>query len=259
MILNISYDEKEIEFVRHRILQGDVPRYLYKYRNEEQAIRFLKNQEIFFSNYKEFNDPFEGSANLITDFTPQQLFNSLVYGELPTAAAAEVTMKFENGTFDGKKVLIDAVEEAKNSIGYYCMSSRPDNLLLWAHYANSHHGVCLKFDILEDIVTFLVPVPIEYNSEHMNFNVLNSDILSLMRRKSRDWEYEQEVRIIKPDFHGLKKVKHTALKEIIFGCRTSDEKKEEIMMEALNNGFTDVKFSEATMKNDSYGLLITTK
>ena len=255
MVFNISYDEKDIEFVRHRILQGDVPRYLYKYRNEEQAIRFLINQEIYFSNYKEFNDPFEGSANLNTDFTPQQFFYSLISGGLSTVAAAEVTMKFKNGTFDGKNVLIDAVEEAKDSIGYYCMSSRPDNLLMWAHYANSHYGVCFKFDILEDIDTFLVPVPIEYNSDFIDFNVLNSDILSLIRRKSRDWEYEQEVRIIKPDFHGLKKVKNTALKEIIFGCRTCEGKREEIMKEALNNGFTDVAFSEA-IKSDSFELLI---
>lgn len=258
MVFNISYNESEIEFVRYRILQGDVPRYLYKYRNVEQAIQFLKDQNIYFSKYKEFNDPFESSANLITDFTPQQLFKSLVSGGLSTAAATDVAMKYENGTFDGKNVLKDAVEEAKDSIGYYCMSSRPDIKLMWAHYANGHKGVCLKFDILEDIETFLIPVPIDYNSDHIDFHVLDSNILSLMRRKSCDWEYEHEVRIIKPDFHGLKKVKRAALKEIIFGCRTSEENREKIKSEALNNGFVDVIFSEAKMKSDSYGLLINT-
>ena len=49
MVFNISYNESEIEFVRYRILQGDVPRYLYKYRNVEQAIQFLKDQNIYFS------------------------------------------------------------------------------------------------------------------------------------------------------------------------------------------------------------------
>ena len=256
MVFNISYNEKDIEFVRHRILQGDVPRFLYKYRDENQVVRFLKDQKIFFSNFKEFNDPFESSANYIVDFTPLQHYNSLISAGFTHAAATEVAKQIESGNIKGKDVLKEAIEIALRNIGYYCMTSRPDNLLMWAHYADCHRGVCLEFDILEDIDSFLIPVPIEYNSDYINFDVLNSDITGLIRRKSCDWAYEQEYRIIKPDFHGLKKVKRTALKEIIFGCRTSEETREEIISEALNNGFTDVKFSQAMKKSDSYGLLI---
>lgn len=254
MVFNISYDEREIEFVRHRVLQGDVPRFLYKYRSEDQAVQFLKNQNIYFSNFKEFNDPFESSANIIADFTPQQYYNFLISTGFSHIYASEAANQIEKGkVYD---VLKEAIEIALQNIGYYCMTSRPDNLLMWAHYADCHRGVCLKFDILEDIDSFLIPAPIEYNSEYINFDVLDSDITKLIRRKSCDWAYEQEYRIIKPDFHGLKKVKRSALKEIIFGCRTSEEVRDEIISETLNNGFPDVKFSEAIKRSDSYGLLI---
>ena len=36
--------------------------------------------------------------------------------------------------------------------GIACFLSNCDNLLMWAHYADSHKGVCLKFNILEDTI-----------------------------------------------------------------------------------------------------------
>ena len=256
MVFNISYSEKEIEFVRKRILLGDVPRFLYKYRDVSSAIQFLKDQSIYFSNFKEFNDPFESSANYIVDFTPQQYYDFFISTGFNIISAKEVARQIASGKIDGKDVLRNATEEALSSIGYFCMTARPDNLLMWAHYADCHRGVCLKFDILEDLDSFLVPVPIEYNSEYIDFDTLNSNIVELIRRKSCDWAYEQEYRIIKPDMHGLMKVNRRALKEIIFGCRIKENEKETIMKEGILNGFLDLEYSEAKMKCHSYGLSI---
>ncbi len=127
---------------------------------------------------------------------------------------------------------------------------------MWAHYADSHRGVCFKFDILEDLDSFLVPLPVEYNSDYIEFDALNSNIAGLIRRKSEDWSYEDEYRIVKTNFHGLKKVKCTALKEIIFGCRIKKEDKEAIIKEASLSGFTDVKYSEAKQDSHAYRLNI---
>lgn len=256
MIFDITYTQEEIEFVRKRILLGDVPRFLYKYRDVSSAILFLNNHSIYFSNYAEFNDPFESSANYIVNYTPQQYFDFFISTGFTPLSAKEVAKQIASGDINAKDILRQAVEEALNSMGYYCMTSKPDNLLMWAHYADKHRGVCLKFDILEDLESFFVPLPVEYNSDYIDFDLLSSNYVDLIRRKSKDWEYEQEFRIIKTNIHGLKEVKCTALKEIIFGCRIQKDDKEEIMRKVSLSGFTDVKYSEATMKSHSYGLSI---
>ena len=253
---DVSYSDIEKEFIRQRILLGDVPRFLYKYRCVKSALQFLSNQCIYFSNFTEFNDPFESSANFITDYTPQQFYDFYISNGFSPTIAAEVKRQIANGTIEGKTVLKEATDMALHSIGYYCMTNIPDNLLMWAHYADSHRGVCLKFDILEDLDSFLVPMPVEYNSEYLIFDLLNSNITDLLRRKSKDWTYENEYRIVKTNFHGLKKVKHAALKEIVFGCSIREEDREAIIKEASLSGFIDVSFLDAKMNIDAYGLTL---
>ena len=252
----VSFSDKEKEFIRQRILRGDVPRFLYKYRSVESALQFLSNQSIYFSNFREFNDPFESSANYLVDFTPQQYYDSFISVGFSPNSATVVTSQIADGIIDGKTCLKEAVEKALDSIGYYCMTTKADNLLMWAHYADSHRGVCFKFDILEDLDSFLVPLPVEYNSDYIEFDALNSNIAELIRRKSEDWSYEDEFRIVKTNYHGLKKVKCVTLKEIIFGCRIKKEEKETIMKEAFIHGFTDVRYSEAKMDSHAYRLKI---
>lgn len=256
MALPISYSSEEKDFIRHRILKGDVPQHLYKYRTIDSVKQLLNNHQIYFSSCKEFNDPFESAFNILSGYTPQQYYESFFLGGMSPEISKELTRQISDGTIDGETLLKQLTREVISSIGYYCMTTKPDNLLMWSHYADSHRGVCLRFDILKDLDTFLVPVPVDYNEQYIDFNVLNSDLLSVLRRKSPEWKYEDEYRIIKTDYQGLWEIKPDCLVEIIFGCRTSEEDKKEIRKLAASSGFTNVKYSEARMKEDSYGLVI---
>lgn len=256
MALPISYSSGEKEFIRQRILKGDVPQQLYKYRTIDSVKQLLENHKIYFSSCKEFNDPFESAVNILSGYTPQQYYESFILGDMTPEISKELTKQIVSGTIDGETLLKQLTIEVISSVGYYCMTTKPDNLLMWAHYGDSHKGVCLKFDILKDLETFLVPIPVDYNEQYMDYDMLNSDLLSILRRKSPDWSYEDEYRIIKTDHQGLWEIKPDCLVEIIFGCRTSEEDKNEIKNLATASGFTNVKFSEARMKRDSYGLEI---
>jgi hypothetical protein len=46
------------------------------------------------------------------------------------------------------------------SFGVLCLSERPDDILLWSHYGDSHRGVCLEFDVAAhpDVFARLHPV-----------------------------------------------------------------------------------------------------
>ena len=256
MALPISYSSEDIVFIRQRILKGDVPQHLYKYRSIDSVKQLLENHKVYFSNCKEFNDPFESAINILSDYTPQQYYESFIFGDMTPEVSKELTRQIVCGIIDVETLLKQLTKNVISSVGYYCMTTKPDNLLMWAHYGDSHKGVCLKFDILKDIDTFLVPVPVDYNEHYIDFNMLSSDLLSVLRRKSPEWKYEDEYRIIKTDYQGLWEIKTDCLVEIIFGCRTSEEDKKEIKKLAISSGFTNVKFSEARMKKDSYGLEI---
>ena len=72
----MTISEEDIKKVRQEIIDNKRPRYLYKYRSIESAIAFLKNSSIYFSNYKEFNDPFESACKKKLDFTPKEYFDA---------------------------------------------------------------------------------------------------------------------------------------------------------------------------------------
>ncbi len=256
MAFSITYSSAEKEFIRQRILKGDVQQHLYKYRTINSIKQLLETHKIYFSSYKEFNDPFECAANIMIDESPRKYYDSFIFAGMKPEIAIEMTRQVTCGAIDGKALLIQLTKDVVSSMGYYCMTTKPDNLLMWAHYADSHRGVCVKFDILKDLDSFLSPVKVEYDAHYMDFDVLSSDLLNLLRRKSPDWEYEEEFRIIKTDHQGLWKIKPECLVEIIFGCRTSEEDKNEIKELAAASGFKNVRFAEARMKRDSYGLEI---
>jgi hypothetical protein len=44
------------------------------------------------------------------------------------------------------KLMRDLLETLDQSFGVLCLSERPDDILLWSHYSNSHRGLCLEFD-----------------------------------------------------------------------------------------------------------------
>lgn len=256
MALPISYSSEEKVFICQRILKGDVPQHLYKYRTIASVKQLLENHKVYFSSCKEFNDPFESAITILSNYTPQQYYESFIFGGMTPEVSKELTRQIVCGIIDGETLLKQLTIDVISSVGYYCMTTKPDNLLMWAHYGDSHKGVCLKFDILEDLDTFLVPVPVDYNEQYIDFNMLNSDLLSVLRRKSPEWKYEDEYRIIKTDYQGLWEIKPECLVEIIFGCRTCEEDKNEIKKLAALSGFTNVRFAEAKIKGDSYGLEI---
>ena len=224
------------------------------FRTVDSAKLLLENHSIYFSSCMQLNDPFESAINLLTDYTPQQYYDSFIFAGMTPQLAKELTRQVFNGTIDGDTIIKELTKDVISSVGYFCMTSRPDNLLMWAHYADGHKGVCLKFDILKDLDSFLVPVKVDYNSQYINFDCLSSNLLSVLRRKSPDWEYEDEYRIIKTDHQGLWKIKQESLVEIIFGCRTSAEEKESIKSLASSSGFLNISYFEAKEKKGSYGL-----
>ncbi len=127
-----------------------------------------------------------------------------------------------------------------------CLSETWDNPLMWAHYADSHRGIVLGYDFLEEYVHIAEddpPLAIEYDearpkismadllcwfhSENLNEEQkLQADAAfsAYVLRKPKDWAYEMEWRIQKR-WQGVDRyssVPCLKLAEVLVGARVSD-------------------------------------
>ena len=98
-------------------------------------------------------------------------------------------------------------EELRTKMGIACLSEAYDSLLMWAHYANDHRGMCVEYELLEfNRQLGFSPVPVVYSDERVSIHTIETlerDIQGLfvesLTSKSPEWSYEKEWRIIRDD------------------------------------------------------------
>ena len=188
------------------------------------------------------------------DFTPRQYFETFQKWGVNNFDSAIKAEEIRLGLVNPEDLLKKSTDMIFNRFSYFCMAEKPNNILMWSHYADSHKGVCFKFDLLQDLDTFLITIPVDYNSDYPEFDTLNGNPSKIIIRKSPYWSYEKEHRTIKVNSPGLHKINKNALVGIIFGCRTSAEDKNEIKRLVKQNEFNDVQFSEAKVNPNAYQL-----
>lgn len=157
---------------------------LYRYRAANaNAFSEIAEKKAWYSKYSELNDPFEG---------------------------AYINKSDES-----------AYDEMIQSFRVCCFSRSNDNLLLWAHYAENHKGICLEYDVTEEsFSTQFIPVkysklvPVlervqRYPSGHPSAGSLAVNVkdgsADVFLTKSEDWAYEQELRQLRFAFEPLQK------------------------------------------------------
>lgn len=98
-----------------------------------------------------------------------------------------------------RRVFRETKEELHRSKGLLCFSGSWENPVLWSHYADKHRGVCLGFDVPDQLLT-----PVIYTDKPMkiardrasNRPKLSEEFMNgLLRTKFADWKYEDELRL----------------------------------------------------------------
>lgn len=221
------------------------PRYIYKYRDltreSDQSIERLKNilvgSFLWLSSPRDFNDPFDMSANIIMSGTTQERvtkFKHLIknYSKGISLRAREQKLR-ELMSQPEHEVIRNvrlAYENNIQSTGVCSFSEDPRNILMWSHYARNHQGIALQFEIAKDPNTFLKAVSVEYNDEYPTVNWLNEtsqEVSKILLRKHAGWAYERERRIIYPGgANTLLPFLAESLTGIVLGCRMQEETKE---------------------------------
>jgi len=251
-----------------------LPDKVYKYRTAEAALNVLKDQIIYLASISEFNDPFDSRIPMnFTDMADNEELQRqfaekfLVDGNLSTAERKnKVNNILTNGKIRNRENLRRMeqarIKKMEEFFRLYCLSAVPDNLLMWAHYSDSHKGVCIGFNPkkLIEVISPVWVAPVGYSFEYPRISVLEhpEKILEiLLFNKSIDWIYEKEIRYVKNWQNGDCKIQIPvdSVEEIYFGCMTTKENEDKIM-QVLRDKYQHVKINKFKKDNANFRLQI---
>ena len=202
---------------------------LYKYVPAER-IDILQNLQIRFTQPNAMNDPFEarpdsyitreGKAGELADVIQQSPISIWSAGRTATQAemtraayadsveqnpdCAEQIYKREGIQIPLDEITKKVYDEVYNRVGILSLSETPDNLLMWAHYAEGHRGFVLMFDGSHDffkgdrpVAGFEKPKRVEYSSDRPRMKINDPNMPAIFFIKGSPWTYEREWRYLK--------------------------------------------------------------
>jgi Protein of unknown function (DUF2971) len=245
---------------------------LFKYCSFARAIDILKSKRIRFTQPSDFNDPFElhpefqlMSQEDIADLPPaldkkgqtipsmRQLTPEAMHRMFGAIIPYITQMAPIYQKYPGAAFAIDnnAVGRSHydSNFGILSLTEAPDNLLMWAHYGDSHKGIVLGFDESHsffqgsEIVAGLERLSkVEYNQKRPVLSPSTRDNPKLFLRKSTEWAYEREWRLIRPLNESvdvisrdnlmplfLFEIPHDSIKHIIIGSQVNQIDQQEIV------------------------------
>lgn len=136
---------------------------LYKYRGLSNLKRFLEiilNKEIYGALYTELNDPMEGYFRY--------------------------NYKIPHG-------IIETLKDQKQKTYICSLSKRNDIGIMWTHYAEEHKGCCIEVEVTAKSWR---RIEVAYQLSSVEISDTSS-LLDILKIKSIQWNYEEEVRYIK--------------------------------------------------------------
>jgi hypothetical protein len=207
---------------------------LYNLTSEKWALDNLRNGRIKISTIEDLNDPFE-------------------------LQGLQLSKKEYRVAFRRMK------QQLHKNRGILCFSKSWKNPVLWSHYGDKHRGICLGFDVPDDMFT-----PIDYveSMKLVEFDLGNSksqldeNLMSeLLHQKYKDWGYEEEYRgwvsldekDKKTGLHFMEFSEKLILKEIIIGPRNNTKLKE--LQQIINLHTKGVEIVKARLAFKSYSVV----
>ncbi len=269
---------------------------LYKYSAvDENCLSGLINSQLWFSDPKSFNDPFDCDLRpykkiyeeIITKIKNE--FTVVINKMIEECQVNSLTDEFIQIFTKKKQSNLKLIENCNNEIlddidnqfGILCLTKNKgeSNTLMWSHYGDSHKGVMLEFETDADNEFFKVQLSIIYinflysldskdceEKEQVKKILLQKydekiiDLLFSFLIKATQWEYEQEVRLIKADIKNNQRLFNYApncLTGIYFGLKTTEEHKQTIKQIIQLKGLKNTKLYQAEKVEDSFNLVYT--
>ena len=257
-----------------------------KYVTSNVAKKILRELEVRYSSPLLFNDPFDTQTGLKFGFELEEFqvpfvteIEQLVFGEQefdcdsthPMCGVIKVLRvlrhKLKRDDFlaelgkaaeEGIRTSLEYMEQVNREwidflrhVRLFCVVEEPNNLLMWAHYADSHKGAVLKFKCIPELDTALcaaraisyqrdIPVIanldewIDHSTGQVRMDFSNT-FYQLAFTKSDHWAYEKEWRCYthristEGELLTMSGIYPEEIDSIFLGCRISETDRDEIL------------------------------
>lgn len=185
------------------------PASIYKYYSDtERKLNEVKENKMWYSAPSMFNDPFDCEFMI----SEEKIFQNILQ-KVPDKRgikAGSPMWKTIRGELNHQMPkLREIFEHTRHTTGVSCFSEKYDSLLMWAHYANNHKGMCVEYELMGFNTNLqYTPVPIIYSKDRVHLDSIDIDnpekgiqnyFIKCLIQKSLEWSYEAEWRIIRDD------------------------------------------------------------
>lgn len=243
-----------------------------KINKNEQRLQTIKDKSIWLSPPRSFNDlddsllqsvymtadkntykvlkeTFETIQKLTNNYLfpfPQEIEDAII--SLLSLYPQKSVPKLRDINFtenQREKLITDVGNYIRASTGVCCFfKDKPSTPLMWAHYADSHKGFCVEYEVNQDIQNlFEVNYTTKPESPSIEELLLcpRHAIRKLITRKSYEWSYEKEYRLIyinefNPGDNGKNKPLPDGIRacKLIKGARIENSMEIDELAETLN-------------------------
>ncbi len=214
------------------------PEVLYHFISAGYGLDAIRDHRLKLSRLDQLNDPFEFSG--VADFSQTQSF----WEENRTTYA--------------------------NKFGFICFSAKWNHPLMWAHYAQSHHGIVLGYRRKTDIDEGKLR-EVEYVTEKLDGKSIESGqtklsvsfLKKMTRTKADFWHYEEEFRFfdtlgraVRVSMNGrflyfYDMTEQFELAEVLLGQKVSQECADSVA-QALADHAANVKLYDVKCSNSKF-------
>lgn len=228
---------------------------LFKYspigKNQLSA---LSQSKIWYSKPARFNDPFD------TKF----YVTGRKHTYAPTIPPSTIGKSMNDALVFTKQSLnpqLAKFQQGIEKLGILSLAQSHKNLLMWAHYANDHKGMCIEFtrDSASELTDEEAIRPIHYTDNHPTLSTqslksqdsIEASMKRILYAKSEHWKYEQEWRHI-IDVGDKLHSWPAPLKAVYFGCKTEPDDIQ-LVKTVLSND--KIKYMRAKQSESKFSLM----
>lgn len=246
-------------------------RILYKYLDIVGATCMIGNKNLQFTNASQLNDPFDCHPKLLD------------YSNVPeTELRGGIPQEWRKEIEENKALNL------RNDTWLCSLSKVNDSILMWSHYCYNHKGICIGLNIdkvLESVPPmfgeiYLSPevLEVQYQDIIKRPNGYKQSFYYQWRTKAKEWEYEQEVRLVIPnpspmyaaftseqfnhpkeiwdwrEIHHYMPLKGECFESIYFGVKTDQSEKEKIIRHAQKELNPQIKLYQMAVDADAFRL-----
>ena len=234
------------------------PPILYKYRSvslKDHHLDIICQSEVWFSSPGAFNDPFDSNVAYFVDYSDIDKNISYATKALKREMPRWSLVKRRQFAKIRAEELMNDIENQKeleelhrqqmfDDFSMCCLSAHNDSVLMWAHYANNHRGICIGIStsslnymrdrmlksygiqVMLDSVKYQSDPPVVdfFDSMSGRIDTFERDVTLRTYTKSSEWSYEKEWRLmIMKSGERSGRLPNGAINNIILGCNISDE------------------------------------